>query len=231
MRASDIMTTKVVTVSTDTKVDEIARVLLEKGISAVPVMDGNGAIVGIVSEGDLWRRQENETERHRSSWLRMFTSSEDDAREYAKTHGMTAAQVMSENIVSVTDETLVGDVAQLLEKNRIKRVPVLKDGKLVGIVSRANLLHGLAASKSSGPAAPSGDDREIRNGILAKLEHEDWISHGSINVIVTGGAVELWGWVNSEEERKALMIAVETVPGVSSVEDHLGMVAPWVQGA
>ena len=231
MRASDIMTTKVITVSPDRKVDEIARVLLEKGISAVPVVDDNGSVIGIVSEGDLWRRQENETERHRSSWLGIFTSSEDDAREYAKTHGMTAAQVMTENVVSVSEDTQVGDIAQILEKRRIKRVPVVKDGKVVGIVSRANLLHGLAASKSSGPAAPSVDDREIRKAILDKLENENWISHGSLNVVVTGGAVELWGWVNSEDERKALMIAVETVDGVKSVEDHLGMVAPWVQGA
>jgi CBS domain-containing protein len=231
MRASDIMTTKVVTVSPDQKVDEIARVLLEKGISAVPVTNADGKVVGIVSEGDLWRRQENETERHRSSWLRMFTSSDDEAREYAKTHGMTAAQVMTDNIITVSEDDLVGDIAQILEKRRIKRVPVLKDGKLVGIVSRANLLHGLAASKSSGPAAPSVDDREIRKNILDRLENENWISHGSLNVVVTSGAVELWGWVNSEDERKALMIAVETVGGVKSVEDHLGMVAPWVQGA
>ena len=231
MRASDIMTTKVITVSPDRKVDEIARVLLEKGISAVPVVDGNDNVVGIVSEGDLWRRQENETERHRSSWLGMFTSSEDEAREYSKTHGRTAAQVMTDNIVSVSEDTTVGDIAQLLEKRRIKRVPVLRDGKLVGIVSRANLLHGLAASKSSGPAAPSVDDRQLRKNILAKLEHENWISHGALNVIVTSGNVELWGWVNSEDERKALLIAVETVDGVASVEDHLGMVAPWVQGA
>ena len=231
MRASDIMTTKVVTISPDMKVDEIARVLLEKGISAVPVADDTGKVLGIVSEGDLLRRHENQTERRHSSWLSLFTSSEDEARDYAKTHGMTAAQVMTGNIISVDEETSVGDIAQLLEKRRIKRVPVIQDGKLVGIVSRANLLHGLAASKDSGPAAPSVDDRQLRKNILAKLENENWISHGALNVIVTSGAVELWGWVNSEDERKALMIAVETVEGVTSVEDHLGMVAPWVQGA
>ena len=231
MRASDIMTTKVVTISPDLKVDEIARVLLEKGISAVPVADENGKVLGIVSEGDLLRRHENHTERRHSSWLSLFTSSEDEARDYAKTHGMTAAQVMTDKIISVDEETLVGDIAQLLQKRRIKRVPVIQDGKLVGIVSRANLLHGLAASKDAGPAAPSVDDRQLRKNILAKLENENWISHGALNVIVTSGAVELWGWVNSEDERKALMIAVETVEGVTSVEDHLGMVAPWVQGA
>ena len=177
------------------------------------------------------RRHENHTERRHSSWLSLFTSSEDEARDYAKTHGMTAAQVMTDKIISVDEETLVGDIAQLLEKRRIKRVPVIQDGKLVGIVSRANLLHGLAASKDAGPAAPSVDDRQLRKNILAKLENENWISHGALNVIVTSGAVELWGWVNSEDERKALMIAVETVEGVTSVEDHLGMVAPWVQGA
>ncbi len=231
MRASDIMTTNVITVAADMAVDEIARTLIQKNISAVPVVDGNANVIGIVSEGDLWRRPENETERHRPIWLRLFAGGQEDAREFTKTHGKTASEVMTSDIITIGEETNVGEIAEILEKNRIKRVPVLREGKLVGIVSRANLLHGLAARKEEGPAAPSGDDRTIRESILAAIEKEGWVSHGALNVIVTNAAVELWGWVESDEERQALMVLANGVDGVKSVEDHLGSVAPWVHGA
>lgn len=230
MLASDIMTTNVITVSPTDAVDEIARILISRNISAVPVVDGDGNVLGIVSEGDLLRRSENETERRRSWWLDIFTAEEDDARNFAKSHGQTAADVMSSDVVTVSADTSVGQIAEILEKRRIKRVPVIADGKMVGIVSRANLLHGLASRKADGPAAPSADDRTIRKNILDSLEGEGWVSHGALNVIVNNGGVELWGWVESEPERKALIIAAKAVAGVTGVEDHLGSVAPWVAG-
>jgi len=224
------MTTAVVTVAPEAAVDEIARTLIQKNISAVPVVDANQTVIGIVSEGDLLRRSENETTRRRAWWLDIFASEEDEARAYVKSHGRTAADVMSSDIVTVGEDTSVGKIAEMLEKNHIKRVPVLRDGKMVGIVSRANLLQGLASGKATGPAAPSADDRTIRDSILALLEGEGWVSHGALNVIVTNGGVELWGWVESEQERKALLVAAKSVAGVTGVEDHLGSVAPWVAG-
>ena len=230
MQASDIMTTSVVSVSPDLAVDEIARTLIQSNISAVPVVDENDKVIGIVSEGDLLRRPENQTERRRSWWLDIFTNEEDDARDYVKTHGQTAADVMTADIVTVVEETPVAEIAEILEKRRIKRVPVLRDGKMVGIVSRANLLHGLASRRADAPAPTSADDRTIRQTILDSLEGEGWVSHGALNVVVNDGAVELWGWVESDQERKALMVAAKSVAGVKSVEDHLGSVAPWVSG-
>lgn len=230
MQAKDIMTTNVVTVTPDTRVERIAKLLLRRRISGVPVVDADGRVVGIVSEDDLIRRPESGTERPRSWWLDLLTGNEDRAAEYAKTHGTHAEEVMTRNPVTVREDTPVGDIAQLLERRRIKRVPVLRGRELVGIVSRANLLQGLAAQKQAAPA-PSADDRSIRARVCEVLKHEEWLTHGAFNVIVTEGVVEIWGWVDSEPERKALKVAIENVPGVRKLEDHLGSVPPYARGA
>ncbi len=230
MQASDIMTAKVVTVSPDTDVEVIARLLLERRISAVPVVDSNDHIIGIVSEGDLMRRPEIETERHRSWWLRLLADKAERAEEYVKSHGRRADQVMTRDVVTVSEDSNVGEIAELLEQRRIKRVPVVRDGKLVGIVSRANLLQGLAARKEK-IEAPTTDDRSIRDRVMAVLNEQDWVSHGGLNVIVNDGVVELWGWAESQKERDALRLAAESVEGVREVKDRLGKLAPWVWGA
>ena len=130
----------------------------------------------------------------------------------------------------VSEETPVGEIARLLEKRRIKRVPVVRDGRIVGIVSRANLLHGLATHKDWLGITPSPDERTIREEVLALVKRAGWITHGSLNVMVAGGVVELWGWVDSEDERKALMTAVEEIAGVRAVNDHLGSLPPSMRG-
>ena len=229
MLARDIMTAVVVTVTSDCGVEEVAKLLLERGISAVPVVDSAGRLEGVVSEGDLMRRPESETERHRSWWLNLLTSPEDRARDYIKVHGRTAADVMTRDVVTVGEDTPVGEIAEILEKRRIKRVPVVREGKVVGIVSRANLLQGLAAQKDRIPTAASSDDRLIRSRIMDLVAREGWITHGTLNALVTDGAVELWGWVDSDEEREALKIAVAEIPGVRSVQDHLGAVPPYLR--
>ena len=230
MLARDVMTAAVVTVTSDARVEDIAKLLLDKHISAVPVVDSADRLVGMVSEGDLMRRRENETERHRSWWLNLLVGPADQARDYVKVHGHTAEDVMTRDVVTVGEDTPVGEIAEILEKRRIKRVPVVREGKVVGIVSRANLLHGLAAHKDQISVAPSSDDRTIRKQVMELVAREGWITHGSLNVLVTDGAVELWGWVDSEEERKALKIAVAEIPGVRSLEDHLGSVPPYLRG-
>ena len=231
MQARDVMTTSIVTVAPETPVEAIAQLLLDKGVSAVPVVDAEGRALGIVSEGDLILRQENGSARHRSWWLDLFSGSDERARDYLKSHGHTAADVMTKDIVSVAEDTSVAEIAALLEKRRIKRVPVLRDDKLAGIVSRADLLRALAAHKAHMPGLTTADDREIREAILDLVAKEGWISHGSFNVLVTDGKVELWGLVDSDDERRALMLAVEDLDGVKSVEDHLGLVPPYLRGA
>ena len=140
MQARDIMTASVVTVRPATEVSEIAKLLLARNISAMPVVVDQDKVVGIVSEGDLMRRSENETERQRSWWIRAFAEPEARARDYIKTHGMCAKDIMSKKVISVSEDTSLADIAETLEKHHIKRVTVMRDGKLVGIVSRANLL-------------------------------------------------------------------------------------------
>jgi CBS domain-containing protein len=230
VQAKDVMTAKVVSVTPDTPIEQIARLLLEQRISGVPVTDAGGRILGIVTEGDLMRRPDLQTERRRPWWLRIVADERTRAEEYAKTHGSRAADVMTRNVVTVTEETTVGEIARLLERHHIKRVPVVREGKLVGIVSRANLIQGLAARRDrAGPAGPT-DDRSVRDEVVRVLDHEGWLTHSPLNVIVTGGVVELWGVVESVEERNAIRVAAENVPGVVAVEDHLGTVQPWVWG-
>jgi CBS domain-containing protein len=229
MHARDVMTAKVITVTPETPVAEVARTLLAHRISGVPVVDPQGRILGIVTEGDLMRRPDLETERRRPWWLGMFADERARAEEYTKSHGSRAEHVMTRNVVTVTEDTTVTEIAQLLERHRVKRVPVVRDGKLVGLVSRANLIQGLAAAREA-PPAPATDDRGIRDQITRTLDHETWVTHSPLNVIVTNGVVQLWGFVESVEERNAIRVAVSNVPGVVAVEDHLGTVQPWLWG-
>ena len=220
MLAKDVMTKDVVVVRPDTAVEEIARILLERRISAVPVVDSNEQLVGIVSEGDLMVRAENDTERT-SWWLKLVSSGTASAREYVKTHGTEAHHVMTSGVVTVSPETPLTDIARLLQKRQIKRVPVVDGKALVGIVSRANLLHGLASRSADGEPAPSVDDRALREAVLERLQGASWFSVMSPNVVVTDGVVTLWGRVHSEEQRKAVHLLIETTPGVKGLDDHL----------
>lgn len=222
MHAADIMTTKVITVQTDTSVPEIAGLLLKHRISAVPVVDAERRVVGIVSEGDLMRRSETNTDKRHSWWLEAISSSEEKAVGYIKSHGRTADDVMTPNVLTVTEDTPAHEIAQLLETRHIKRVPVISDGRLVGIVSRANLLHGLATKGAGGAVFGSADDRTIREKLLHVLSEEAGLDVGLVNVIVDDGVVQLWGIVDTNNRKKAAQIAAESMPGVKAVENNLG---------
>jgi CBS domain-containing protein len=230
MQARDVMTSPVVTVHPDARVEEIARLLLERRISGVPVVDADGRLVGIVTEGDLMRRPELGTERHRGWWLRLFGDERERAEAYARAHGSRAEEVMTRNVITVAEEAPLSEIARILEEHHIKRVPVVRDGKVVGIVSRANLLHGLAARPAPTPPEGRPDDRAIRDEVLRMLQRDGWTAQGPLNVVVTDGVVELWGLVRSEEERVAIRVAAERVPGVVAVKDNLGTVRPWLWG-
>lgn len=222
MKAKDVMTTKVVSVSPDMPVNAIAALLLERHVSAVPVIDVDRRILGIVSEGDLMRR--GETVRRGSWWLSAFAGAEDLADQFVKTHGQRAKDVMTRNVVTVTEETPVATIAELIEQKGIKRVPVVRDGRLVGIVSRADLLRVLA-TRGLKPMIPEiQEDEAIRKQLLAVIEREPWADTTHLSIVVDQGVVHLWGLVRSESERHALRVAAEAVPGVRGIEDHL---RPW----
>ena len=219
MQAQDVMTTKVVTVAPDTPVTEIAKLLLERHISAVPVVSDDGRLLGIVSEGDLIHELGQEGAQ-RSWWLDLLASPQALAQAYLKGHGRLASDVMTRSIVSVAPDTPLPEIARLLEARRIKRVPVLRDGALVGVVSRADLLRGFALHPSADARA---DDRELRERLTVELEQAGLTWHPYVNIVVSDGAVHLWGVVPTREEAEALRLAAARVPGVTRVESHLAV--------
>ncbi len=221
MNASDVMTAGVITVAPDANIQMAARTMLEKRISALPVVDQGGKLIGIISEGDLIRRTEVGTEASNSWWLRLLYDNEKLATQFVKAHGVRVADVMSRDVVTAAPETPLAEIARLLEKNRIKRVPILKDGKLVGVVSRANLLQALASAKPAFDGKLTVSDNLLRDNILNRLWDQPWAHPGMINVIVSSGVVDLWGTISSDTERKALKILVSETPGVVTVNDHL----------
>tara|TARA_R110002110_G_scaffold86249_2_gene225105 strand:- start:1475 stop:2176 length:702 start_codon:yes stop_codon:yes gene_type:complete len=223
MLAKNIMTKDVVTVTPDTSVTEIAATFLERGISAVPVLDDATSIIGIVSEGDLMRRPEADTDKRTGSWwLTIFSDASELASEFRKSHGQTAADVMTKSPIVIPDDMPVAEIAEVLEKNHIKRVPVTRDDALVGIVSRANLLRAIAARKSAPMAPVKKSDEEIHDALMDALGNEGWVERGMINAIVSDGVVQLWGLVRSDAEVEAYAVAARDIPGVKSVENHIG---------
>jgi CBS domain-containing protein len=225
MKAADVMTTHVISVAPDESILKCVRLMLEYRISGLPVVDDKGSLVGIVTEGDFLRRAETGTERKRPRWLEFFTGPGRLAGEYVQSHGRKVGEVMTRDPITIAEDTPVVEAVRLMEERRIKRLPVLRAGKVVGIVSRANLLHALAAVGRE--AAPSQkDDQTIRARILADLAKQPWAPRDLIDVTVRNGAVELWGVVTADHQREAAAVVAENVPGVKNVANHLAWIEP-----
>jgi CBS domain-containing protein len=223
MKAKDIMTTSVVTVQPDSTVIHAIRLMLQKSISGLPVVDGSGRLVGMLTEGDLLRRFETGTERRRPRWLEFLLGPGRLADEYTHTHGRKVDELMTVEPVTVTEETPLEEVVHLMEKRRIKRVPVVRGQQLAGIISRANLLHALASLSHETKPTLQGDVA-IREQLLRHLDKQPWAPVGALDIIVRDGVVELWGAITDERERQALIVAAENVPGVKGVRDHLAWI-------
>ena len=222
MQALDIMTTRVATVSPDTPVADVARLMLDRRVSAVPVVDAGDTVVGIISEDDLIRRLEPPAGHRGSWWMAFLMDSNQRAADFIKAHGQSARDVMTAEVVTVDEDTDVGTIAETLEKKHIKRVPVLRGGKLAGMVSRADLLRAVLALGSV--STPSGDDRSQCERIETAIRKNGLSRAGLVNVVVSDGVAHLWGVVETEDERAALRVAAEEVVGAGKVEDHLGQV-------
>jgi len=219
MKAKEVMTTVVVTVGPTAKVHEVATLLARSHISAVPVVDARMHVLGIVSEGDLLRRKEIGGKKRRSWWLDLFTSNVTLAQDYTKSHAVAARDIMSAPVISVSEGTSLAKIADILAEHAIKRVIVVRDGILVGIVSRADLVRALACAVSKTPAHV--DDKSIRNTLLQRIHAQPWASTAYFNFAVDDGVIELNGTVESDEQHKALRVLAETVPGVKAVRDRL----------
>ena len=225
MKAADIMTRNVVSVQPQTTILQAADLMLQHRISGLPVVDSGGHVVGIVTEGDFLRRTETGTQRKRPRWLQFLVGPGRLAEEYVHSSSRRIEDVMTQAVHTIGEDRPVGDVVELMERHRIKRLPVLRDDRLVGIVSRANLLHALA-SVGREIKSTSADDVAIRERLLTELNQQDWAPVGLIDVIVRNGTVELWGTILDERKRRALIVAAENVPDVKSVRDHLVCVEP-----
>jgi CBS domain-containing protein len=221
MKAADIMVSPVITVGPDRTVQDVAEILLENRISAVPVVSKDGNLLGIVSEGDLIRRIEIDTERRPSRWLALLIGSQPLAAEFVKSHAHSVADVMTREVIVAPADTPLRDIATLLERNGIKRVPIVRNGKLVGIVSRANLIQALASARKEVKAAAATSDRMIREELLSCLRREPWARTSRLNVIVHDGTVELWGAVRSRAEKQAVQLAAESTSGVRAVNNNI----------
>lgn len=223
MKASDIMATNVVTIGASATIHDVAKLLLDKHISAVPVVSEKGELLGIVSEGDLLRRAEVGTEKRRSWWLQALTSKDALADEFVKSHADKVTDVMTYNVITAEPDATLGEIATLLEKNGIKRVPIVNAGKVVGIVSRANIIQALASIAKRGLPEVKADDADVRERILAQFKAQPWTKPLMVNVVVNDGIVDLWGVVDSQAEKRAVRVATETIPGVRLVNDNLQM--------
>jgi CBS domain-containing protein len=215
------MVSTLISVGPECSVQNVAETLLEHGISAVPVVADGGDLVGIVSEGDLIRRTEIDTERRRSRWLALLLGTQPLAADFVKSHARRVADVMTRDVIVATPDTPLRQIAALLEKNGIKRVPIVSNGKLVGIVSRANLVQALASARKEIKAAAATSDRMIREDLMSRLRAEPWARTSRLNVIVHDGTVELWGVVRSRAEKQATRLAAELTPGVRAINDNL----------
>lgn len=230
MKAVDLMTPRVITIGPDATIADAARKMLENNISGMPVVDAAGKVVGIISEGDLLRRVELGTDRHRSWWLGMVSGGTLPAEDFIKSHARKVADVMTSHVTTVDENATPEDVVRLMETRRIKRVPVVRQGTLVGIVSRANLLRALASVAPDTPAA-APDDRALKDRVAAAVREVSWDSRSHDAIVVRNGVVQLWGFASSGSQRDAVRVAAEGVPGVKAVENNIQVVDAAESGA
>ncbi|MDB5401491.1 MAG: hypothetical protein QOD93_6638 [Acetobacteraceae bacterium] len=226
MIAADVMTRNCVTIAPDATVEEAVNLMLTRQISGLLVVDGAGDLAGIITEGDLLRRDELGTERNRPWWLRLLVSPARQAADFTRANGRHVRDVMTEDVISIGQNAPLEDVVETMEKNRIKRLPVTAGGKVVGVVSRSDLLRALIGRvRNAEPLAT--DDRTIRTAILNALEAQPWAPTTTLNVTVAEGVADVWGTITNEQERHGIHVVVENTPGVKTVHDHLVYVEPY----
>jgi len=225
LKTADVMTRNVLTVGPESSVAQAIRLMLDNKVSGLPVLATDRKVVGILTEGDLLRRGETGTERHRPRWLEILMGPGRAAGEYVRAHGRKVADIMSTDVVSVSADTPLDEVVGLMERRRIKRVPVIEGEALIGIVSRADLLRSLLGVLDAQPTEARRDD-EILELIQAELAKRSWVPRDGLSISVKDGVVDLNGVILDEKEREALRVVAENAPGVKAVEDHLVWVEP-----
>jgi CBS domain-containing protein len=224
MKAIDIMTHDVITVSPETSVYEAAELLITRRISALPVLNADGRLAGIISESDLARRAELRSEKRSSWWRALFKSDLRQASAFLRSHGRQVSDVMSKNVITASARTSMRELADLMERHAIKRLPVMEGHRLVGIVSRRDMLRALLAIDPSEQLIGDADDKEIRERLLAEFKARHWAGSIVSNVIVDTGVVHLWGEAGTSREIDACRALAETIGGVRKVSSHMVVV-------
>jgi CBS domain-containing protein len=219
MKARDVMVFPVITVKPHSSVEAVANLFLERQISGAPVVDDAGTLVGIITEGDLLFRSEIETRRPHPYWFFQLAKVEQLAAEFVKAHALLVADVMTRKVITAGPDTTLNEIAGSMASNSIKRVPIVHNGQLVGIISRANLIQALASVPRELDISVS--DSAIRADLMQSLNRERWVHPSHLNIIVHDGVVELWGAANSDVEKQAIRVAAESTHGVRAVNDHL----------
>lgn len=227
MQARDVMTSPAISLGVDASVTDAAALMAERRVSAIPIVDGSHRIVGIVSEGDLLQRRELGTERRSSWWLNLISDPVETDRTYLKSTARLVSSVMTRDVVTVGEESLLSEIAVILTEKHVKRVPVVAGGRLVGIVSRADIVRAFARETDASEPLISDDDRTIRGAVIEQLGALHSVQPPDINVIVKDGQVSVWGIIFSEDRRSPIVEAIKNVPGVKSVDDHLTTMPAW----
>ena len=225
MNVLHIMTPDAISVLPEDSVQHAIELMLKNRISGLPVVDINRNLVGIVSEGNLLQRTEIGTERKRNRWLSLLLGTGRLAKDYVHSHGRIVEEIMTPEPVTVSEYTSLEDVARLMEQHHIKRLPVMRDEKLVGMVTRANLIQAIAARGHAIPPL-TDSDQAIRAGILNEIAQQPWAPAPLINVTVKDGVVEIFGVVTDGRQQEALKVLIENTRGVKAVKNELAWIEP-----
>jgi CBS domain-containing protein len=225
MKVRDIMSRRVISVAPDASILEAIRLMLQNHISGLPVIDASGALAGVVTEGDFLRRSETGTERKRPRWLEFLLGPSRLADEYVHTHSRAVRDVMTSEAITIDEDAGLDEAVELMESRRIKRLPVVRDRQVIGIVSRANLLHALVSLAAAAPPAATSDIA-IREALPAQFEKLTCAPVALIDPVIKDGVVELWGTITEEAQREALKVCAQNIPGVKSVVSHLTWIEP-----
>ena len=226
MIVADVMTKVVISIAPDATVEEAVNLMLSRQISGVFVVNAEGSLAGVLTEGDLLRRDELGTGRTRGWWQRLIASPAQQAADFTEAHARHVRDVMTEDVISIAQDAALGDVVTAMEKHGIKRLPVTADGRVVGVVSRADLLRALIGRTSYAVAQPT-DDESLRSAILATLQAQTWAPMTTLKIEVKDGVVDLSGTVSNDEERRGIRVIAENTQGVKSVRDHLVYLEPY----
>jgi CBS domain-containing protein len=226
MQAKEVMTSPVVSIEPDATVLQAIQMMLDRHISGLPVIDKDGHLAGILTEGDFLRRVETGTQRQRSRWLEFLMGPGRLADEYTRSHGRKVNDVMSSDPITVNEDAPLDEIVMLMEKRQIKRIPVMRGERVVGIVTRANLVRAIAGAVAQAQPGGATGDADIRNLLMTELAKQPWAPAALINPIVKDGVVELWGTITDDRERQAVKVAAENIPGVKAVRDHLVWIDP-----